>query len=57
MEKLRFTPDICDECGSRKLHIDYKMHEVACMSCGLVLTGPPSYSGYIKIVYPWGSLL
>ena len=44
----------CPECGDTAFDHDPIRAEVACMNCGLVLSGPPCWvAGRLKVVYPW----
>ena len=44
----------CPECNGKDFEYYSKHDETICKSCGLVLQGPPGYSGYIQLYYPWG---
>lgn len=32
----------CFECDSASFHVEYKLNEISCLKCGLVLIAPPS---------------
>jgi hypothetical protein len=45
--------NICPECEGIKFQHDFKRDETVCMACGLVVEGPPAYSAYVQIKYPF----
>ena len=42
--------EVCPECGNTSFTFDAKHAEQVC-NCGMVINGPPSYSGYKQISY------
>ena len=45
--------DNCPECHNTELNYDEHHCELYCKKCGLVLDGPPGYTAYNKIEYPF----
>jgi ribosomal protein L37AE/L43A len=46
----------CPECHNKEFDIISNEDLTICKACGLVLKGPPCYSGYVKIIYPFGNV-
>jgi hypothetical protein len=53
-EQKNSIQKVCPECDCTKFEHDFKRAETCCLGCGLVLEGPPAYSGgLVRIQYPW----